>query len=103
MFYKYKIIINNKTKNVGIDNINKSYFIIFFHRTYVSKVMAKVKVFADRKMLNYIIKKEEHKNSYKTKNVGIDIIYISYFIIFFVKPTRQKLWPRLRFLLTEKC
>ena len=61
--------------------------------------MAKVKVFADRKML--ITKKEEHKNLYKTKNVGIDIIYKSYFIIFFVERTCQKLWPRLKFLLTD--
>ena len=47
------------------------------------------------------MKKEEHKNFHKTKNVGIDAINKSCFTIFFVEPSCQKLWPRLKFLLTE--
>ena len=43
------------------------------------------------KNANYITKKEGHKNFCKIKNVDINIIYKSYFIIFFVKPTYAKL------------
>ena len=54
-----------------------------------------------KKKFNYITKKEEHKNFHKTKNVGIDAINKSYFIIFLIEPTCRKLWPRLKFLRTE--
>ena len=70
-----------KTKNVGMDNVRKSFFTIFFVEPSCQKLWPRLK----------------HKNFYKTKNVDIDGLNKSYFIIFFVEPTYAKLWPRLKF------
>ena len=84
----------HETKNVGIDAINKSYFMIFLVKPSCRKLWSGLKFLMTEKF-NYIMKKEEHKNFYKTKNLGINAINKSYFIIFFVEHTCRKLWPRL--------